>query len=95
MLIAGTVGFAVRRSGRNARDLHPDHKRDGLGLVFLGLAIVFAAAVWARMHNPAGGHLHLTSCFLGDGAFTVPVLFALVGWRFMRHPDRNAAPPRG
>ncbi|MGH3271648.1 MAG: hypothetical protein ACRDN1_21675, partial [Trebonia sp.] len=26
MLIAGTVGFAVRRAGRSARDLHPDHQ---------------------------------------------------------------------
>ena len=28
-----------------------------------------------------------------DGAFAVPIMFGLVGWRFMRHPDRNAALP--
>jgi DNA segregation ATPase FtsK/SpoIIIE, S-DNA-T family len=93
-LVAGVVGGIVRRFGRNARDLHPDHKRDGLGLVFLGLAIVFAAAVWVRMHNAAfEGIYTLTSSVVGDGAFTVPIMFALVGWRFMRHPDRNAALP--
>jgi hypothetical protein len=94
LLVAGLVGGIVRRFGRNARDLHPDHKRDGLGLVFLGLAIVFAAAVWARMGNLAfEGIYTLTSSLLGEGAFTVPIMFGLVGWRFMRHPDRNAALP--
>jgi len=94
LLIAGLVGGIVRRFGRNARELHPDHKRDGLGLVFLGLAIVFAAAVWARMHNAAfAGIYTLTSSLMGEGAFTVPIMFGLVGWRFMRHPDRNSALP--
>ena len=95
MLIAGTVGFAVRRAGRSARDLHPDHQRDGIGLLCLGLAIVFAAGVWLRMGNPAGRLVYdLTSGFLGDGAFVVPVLLALLGWRFMRHPELNAETPR-
>jgi S-DNA-T family DNA segregation ATPase FtsK/SpoIIIE len=94
LLVAGVVGGIVRRFGRNAREMHPDHQRDGLGLVFLGLAIVFAAAVWARMHNAAfEGIYTLTSSVVGDGAFAVPIMFALVGWRFMRHPDRNAALP--
>ena len=94
-LIAGTVGFAVRRAGRGARDLHPDHQRDGIGLLCLGLAIVFAAGVWVRMGNPVGVFVYdLTSGFLGDGAFMVPVLLALLGWRFMRHPELNAETSR-
>jgi S-DNA-T family DNA segregation ATPase FtsK/SpoIIIE len=92
--VAGMVGGIVRRFGRNARDLHPDHKRDGAGLAFLGLAIIFAAAVWARMHNTAFESLYtLTSSVMGEGAFTVPIILGLVGWRFMRHPDRNTALP--
>jgi DNA segregation ATPase FtsK/SpoIIIE, S-DNA-T family len=95
LLIAGTVGFAVRRAGRSARDLHPDHQRDGIGLLCLGLAIVFAAGVWVRMGNPVGRAVYdLTSGFLGDGAFMVPVLLALLGWRFMRHPELNTETSR-
>jgi DNA segregation ATPase FtsK/SpoIIIE, S-DNA-T family len=95
MLVARTVGFAVRRVGRGARDLHPDHQRDGVGLFCLGLAIVFASGVWVRMHNAAGrGIYDLTSSAFGEGAFMIPLLLALLGWRFMRHPDRNSETSR-
>ena len=95
LVVARTVGFAVRRIGRGARDLHPDHQRDGVGLFCLCLAIVFAAGVWVRMHNPAGRAIYeLTSTALGEGAFTIPLLLALLGWRFMRHPDRNSETSR-
>jgi S-DNA-T family DNA segregation ATPase FtsK/SpoIIIE len=94
VLFAGLVGSVIRRFGRNARDLHPDHQRDGIGLAFLGLAIVFAAAVWVRLHNTAFTDIYvLTSSAAGEGAFAIPVLFGLAGWRFMRHPDRNTALP--
>jgi S-DNA-T family DNA segregation ATPase FtsK/SpoIIIE len=84
----------VRRFGRNARELESDHRRDGIGLFCLGLAIVFAGSIWARMDNLAGqGIYSLTSSVVGEGAFTIPVLFALLGWRFFRHPDRNSALP--
>jgi DNA segregation ATPase FtsK/SpoIIIE, S-DNA-T family len=95
MVVARTVGFAVRRVGRSARDLHPDHQRDGVGLFCLGLAIVFASGVWVRMHNAAGRDIYdLTSSAFGEGAFTIPLLLALLGWRFMRHPDRNSETSR-
>src|SRR6204780_4866473 len=46
------------------------------------------------MDNLAGqGIYSLTSSVVGEGAFTIPVLFALLGWRFFRHPDRNSALP--
>jgi DNA segregation ATPase FtsK/SpoIIIE, S-DNA-T family len=92
--VAGTLGGIVRHVGRNAGDLDPVHKRDGLGLAFMGLAIVFTAAVWIRIHDMAlEGIYTLTSSVLGEGAFTVPVIFALTGWRFMRHPDRREVGP--
>jgi DNA segregation ATPase FtsK/SpoIIIE, S-DNA-T family len=95
MVLAAAMGLTVRRMGRGARDLHPDHRRDGAGLFCLGLAIVFVAAVWVRMDNPVGrGIYDLASGALGEGAFTIPILLALLGWRFMRHPDRNSETSR-
>ena len=76
MLIAGTVGFGARRIGRSARDLHPDHRRDGVGLFWLGLAILFAAGVWVRMHNAVGPAVYVPDQqrLFGELAFTIPVL---------------------
>jgi DNA segregation ATPase FtsK/SpoIIIE, S-DNA-T family len=94
LILAWLVGSTARRFGRNARELHPDHQRDGLGLACLGLAIVFAASIWVRMDNLAGqGIYDATSAVVGQGAWAIPVLFALLGWRFFRHPDRNRALP--
>lgn len=90
LLIAGLVGYGVRRIGRGARDLHPDHQRDGIGLFFLGLAIIFGAAVWAHMNNPVGrGLYYAVSGAVGALSFAIPLLLAMLAWRFMRHPDRN------
>jgi DNA segregation ATPase FtsK/SpoIIIE, S-DNA-T family len=91
MLLAHGVGTATRGIGRSARDLDPAHRRDGLGLAAIGAAIIAAAGIWLPLHNEAG---RLMSAVLrgafGSVAWAVPVLLVLLGWRFMRHPDRNA-----
>ncbi|MBO0802576.1 MAG: DNA translocase FtsK [Nocardiopsaceae bacterium] len=90
LLIAGTVGFGVRRVGRGARELHPDHQRDGIGLMYLGLAIVAAASIWARMDNATGRLIYdAASGAFGALAFTIPLLLGMLGWRYMRHPEGN------
>ncbi|MGH3173015.1 MAG: DNA translocase FtsK 4TM domain-containing protein, partial [Streptosporangiaceae bacterium] len=91
MLVAGAVGFAARAVGRGARDLDPHHRRDGVGLLTLGLAIVLGASLWARMGNAAGRGIH-TAAVDGFGSLSwiLPVLAVLLAWRFLRHPDRNS-----
>src|SRR6266702_2883263 len=91
MLVAGAVGFAARAVGRGARDLDPHHRRDGVGLLTLGLAIVLGASLWARMGNAAGRAIH-TAAVDGFGSLSwiLPVLAVLLAWRFLRHPDRNS-----
>jgi S-DNA-T family DNA segregation ATPase FtsK/SpoIIIE len=91
MLVAGAVGFAARAVGRGARDLDPHHRRDGVGLLTLGLAIVLGASLWGRMGNAAGGAIR-TAAVDGFGSLSwiLPVLVVLLAWRFLRHPDRNS-----
>ena len=90
MVAAGAVGFAARAIGRGARDLDPQHRRDGVGLITLGVAIVLAASLWGRMGNTAGRAIYTaaTDAF-GSLAWVMPVLAVLLAWRFLRHPDRN------
>src|SRR5208283_4953371 len=90
MVAAGAVGFTARAIGRGARDLDPHHRRDGVGLLTLGVAIVLAASLWGRMGNTVGRDIHTaaTDAF-GLLAWMIPVLALLLAWRFLRHPDRN------
>src|SRR6266571_6466609 len=89
--VAGAVGWAARAVGRGARDLDPHHRRDGVGLLTLGVAIVLAASLWARMGNAVGRAIH-TAAVDGFGSLSwiLPVLAVLLAWRFLRHPDRNS-----
>src|SRR4029077_10116951 len=92
---AGGVGWVARSVGRGARDIEPHHRRDGLGLLTLGVAIVLAGGLWLRMDNAAGrGIYEAVTAGVGSLAFLVPVLVALLGWRLLRHPDRNQATRR-
>jgi DNA segregation ATPase FtsK/SpoIIIE, S-DNA-T family len=91
MVAAGTVGFAARRFGRSARDLEQEHRRDGVGLLWLAIAIVLAASLWWRMDNLVGRSISaLVRGAAGSAAWAVPVLAALLAWRYLRHPDRNS-----
>jgi S-DNA-T family DNA segregation ATPase FtsK/SpoIIIE len=91
MVAAGAVGFAARRIGRSARDLEPEHRRDGIGLLWLAVAFVLAASIWWGMNNPVG---HGVSAFIhgaaGSAAWLSPLLAGMVSWRYLRHPDQNA-----
>jgi len=95
MAVAHSAGYAARALGRNARDLDPAHRRDGLGLAVLGAAIISAAADWWSIGSPVGRLLAavLNGAF-GAGAWTMPILLALLAWRLLRHPDRNSETAR-
>src|SRR5665647_3197136 len=46
MGIAHVVGGTARRIGHSASELEPEHRRDGMGLFLLALAVLVAASEW-------------------------------------------------
>ncbi len=95
MAVAHSAGYAARALGRNARDLDPVHRRDGLGLAILGAAIISAAVDWWTIGSPVGRLLAaVIKGTFGAGAWTLPILLALLAWRLLRHPDRNSETAR-
>ncbi|MCL6537586.1 MAG: DNA translocase FtsK [Acidothermus sp.] len=93
--VAHLVGGAVRLAGRHARDLDPAHRRDGLGLGVLALAIVTAGALWWHLPNPLGGIVvAIIAGLVGSAALAVPVGFGALAWRILRHPERPVLPGR-
>ncbi|MDN3353561.1 DNA translocase FtsK [Actinomadura sp. DC4] len=90
VLSARGLGGGVRRFGDSARDLDEDHRRDGIGLAYLGLAIVLAAGTWWK---PQALFIRVFGRLVRDGFGTLagllPVMFALLAWRMLRHPGHN------
>jgi DNA segregation ATPase FtsK/SpoIIIE-like protein len=91
MLAAHATGAVARGIGHSARGLDPAHRRDGIGLAAVGAAIVTAATTWFPMNNAAGRLMTaILRGALGEVAIVIPVLLGLLGWRYLRHPERNA-----
>ena len=94
MALAHTVGSVARLASQSAKDLDPLHRRDGVGLTALCAAIIAAAATWWHVAGPVKPADKFLVAFFGAGAWTVPLLLALLAWRFLRHPDNNSATAR-
>jgi S-DNA-T family DNA segregation ATPase FtsK/SpoIIIE len=90
MGVAHSVGWVARGVGRQAataRDLDPEHRRDGAGLLMLGLAILIGVAVWARSAGPVGTWLaDSVRLFFGGLAVILPLLLLYGAIRLMRQP---------
>lgn len=92
LALAHTVGAVFRGVGRGARGLDPAHRKDGLALLLLGLAVVIASGTWSNLKGPVGELV----TFLVTGAFgrldlVFPLLLGAVAVRLMRHPEQQDA----
>jgi DNA segregation ATPase FtsK/SpoIIIE, S-DNA-T family len=88
--LAHAVGGGVRRIGHTARELDPEHRRDGAGLFLVGLAVVVAAAVWWQLPGSIGEFTRtVVAGSVGLLAWFVPLLLCYVAWRNLRDPERN------
>jgi len=84
------VGATVRHLGHTARDLEPEHRRDGAGLFLIGTAVVVAAAVWWQLPGGIGDFTRtVVNGSVGLLGWFVPLLLVFIAWRNLRNPDRN------
>ncbi len=88
--IAHVLGATVRKVGHTARELDPEHRRDGAGLFLLGLAVVVAAAVWWQLPGGVGDFTRtVVNGSVGLLGWFVPLLLCFVAWRTLRDPESN------
>ncbi len=92
---AHLVGGTARRVGTGARDLDPAHRRDGLGLLLIGLAVVVAAREWWGLSGAFGdGVQAVVAGTFGRVGLVLPLVLLGLGTRLLRHPDRVQATNR-
>jgi S-DNA-T family DNA segregation ATPase FtsK/SpoIIIE len=86
--LAKTLGSAIRFIARGARDLDPEHHRDGGALLVLILALAAFAGTWFQADNFVGRNLY--SLFYGAfgriGVLT-PLVLLYFAFRLFRKPD--------
>lgn len=90
--LAHAVGAMFRGIGRGAKGLDPAHRKDGLALLLIGIALIVAAGTWSNLHGPVGDLVEM----LVTGAFgrldlLVPILLAVIAARFILHPEKPEA----
>ncbi|MEV6491897.1 DNA translocase FtsK 4TM domain-containing protein [Actinoplanes sp. NPDC051633] len=90
MGLAHSVGWVARGVGRQAataKEIDPEHRRDGAGLLMLGLAILVAVGVWAGSAGPVGARLaDAVRLFFGGLSVLLPLLLLYGAIRLMRKP---------
>ncbi|MFD4547740.1 DNA translocase FtsK [Streptomyces sp. NPDC058466] len=90
--LAHAVGAMFRGIGRGAKGLDPAHRKDGVALLLLGLALIVAAGTWSNLRGPVGDLVEM----LVTGAFgrldlLVPILLGVIAARLIRHPEQPEA----
>ncbi|WP_396905876.1 DNA translocase FtsK 4TM domain-containing protein [Mycolicibacterium phlei] len=93
LMLAKGAGTTARSVGR-ARDLEPGHRRDGIALALIGLAVVVAAASWFDAARPVGAWIDtVVRMVIGGAVVLVPIALAGIGVTLMRtEPDPDSRP---
>jgi S-DNA-T family DNA segregation ATPase FtsK/SpoIIIE len=88
---AGGIARSVARP-EEAEPLAPEHRRDGVGLAVLGLAIVLGAAAWSNGIGPVGvGLAQGVRWIIGSLVMVLPVVLFFAALRLLRRGPRPEA----
>ena len=94
LVVARSAGSTARSVGR-ARDIEPAHRRDGIALGLLALAVVIAAASWFDAARPVGSWIDsMLRTLVGGAVVLLPLLAAGVAVLVMRTEPHEQARPR-
>ena len=86
--IAKTLGAAIRFVARGARDLDPEHHRDGAALLVLLLSLSAFAGTWFKADNYVGRNLYsLFYGAFGRVGVLAPLILLYFAFRLFRKPD--------
>ncbi|MEV7603463.1 DNA translocase FtsK [Kitasatospora sp. NPDC089797] len=86
--LASPIAAIFRGVGDGAKNLHPDHRKDGLGLLLFGLALVVAGGTWFSSEGWLNGAATaVVSGLFGRLDVLVPFLLAGIAIRLWRHPE--------
>jgi|RhiMetdeSRZDD1v2_1073273.scaffolds.fasta_scaffold19196_4 DNA segregation ATPase FtsK/SpoIIIE, S-DNA-T family len=87
---AHAIGALVRSVGGVARDLDPEHRRDGVGLAFVGLALIVSASIWWDMPGAVGDTVRsVVAGSMGVVGWAIPPALLVIAWRTLRRPESN------
>nr|WP_229661740.1 DNA translocase FtsK [Phycicoccus endophyticus] len=95
MGLAHATGAVARKVGDTGRDLEPEHRRDGVGLLLVALAVVVASREWWGMPGAVGTIVHaVVAGTLGKVGYAAPLVLLAFGLRILRAPADDAATSR-
>ncbi|EUA54662.1 hypothetical protein I553_1382 [Mycobacterium xenopi 4042] len=78
-----------------AHDIEPGHRRDGIALMLLGVAVVIAAGSWFDAARPVGAWVDaVLRMFVGSAAVVLPLVTAGAAVTLMRTEPNPDARPR-
>jgi S-DNA-T family DNA segregation ATPase FtsK/SpoIIIE len=92
-MLARGAGSTARSMGR-ARDIDPGHRRDGIALALLGVAVVVIASSWFDAARPVGGWIdNVLRVLIGSAVLLLPAALIAVAVVLMRtEPDPDTRP---
>ncbi|ETW22297.1 cell division protein FtsK [Mycobacterium gastri 'Wayne'] len=94
LMAAKGTGGAARSIGR-ARDIEPGHRRDGVALVLLGLAVVVAAGSWFHAARPVGAWVDaVLRILIGSAVVLLPIVLVATAIVLMRTEPNPDTRPR-
>jgi DNA segregation ATPase FtsK/SpoIIIE, S-DNA-T family len=94
LMLAKGTGSTARSVGR-AREIDPGHRRDGVALALLGVAVIIAASSWFDAARPVGAWVDsVIRIFVGSGVVVLPLLTAAIAVLLMRTEPNPDARPR-